>query len=296
MGKGGGRQPETWDRLYALNLKTALNACQAALPYLLESGAGRIVNVGAQSALKAASGMGPYAASKSAVHRLTESLAEELKLKGVTVNAVLPSIIDTPANRRDMPKAAFDHWVQPAELAAVMLFLASDEASAVTGALIPSRGVCNRQCPTAAQKSAAALLPPHTSGRSASRSMEEMVDEGDRHAAFADGRGHALDRAEPHVAAGEYARHAGLQQEGIALELPPPGLDHVVAGQHVAPRVAGDLGGQPIGFRVGADEDEEASAATSPHLLAHAVADVDRREMGAPWTALTLPNGAGPRR
>ena len=132
---------ESWDRMFALNLKTALNACKAALPYLLESGAGRIVNVGAQSALHAASGLGPYAASKSAVHRLTESLAEELKLKGVTVNAVLPSIIDTPANRRDMPKADFDRWVSPADLAAVILFLASDEAKAVTGALIP---VCGR--------------------------------------------------------------------------------------------------------------------------------------------------------
>jgi NAD(P)-dependent dehydrogenase (short-subunit alcohol dehydrogenase family) len=131
---------ESWDRMFALNLKTALNACRAALPYLLESGAGRIVNVGAQSALRAAAGMGPYAASKSAVHRLTESLAEELKLKGVNVNAVLPSTIDTPANRRDMPNADFDRWVSPADLAAVILFLASDEAKAVTGALIPVSG------------------------------------------------------------------------------------------------------------------------------------------------------------
>jgi NAD(P)-dependent dehydrogenase (short-subunit alcohol dehydrogenase family) len=131
---------ESWDRMFALNLKTALNACKAALPYLIESGAGRIVNVGAQSALHAAAGMGPYAASKSAVHRLTESLANELKLKGVTVNAVLPSTIDTPANRRDMPKADFDRWVSPADLAAVILFLASDEAKAVTGALIPVSG------------------------------------------------------------------------------------------------------------------------------------------------------------
>ena len=131
---------DSWDRMYAMNLKTALNACKAALPYLLESGAGRIVNVGAQSALHAASGFGPYAASKSAVHRLTESLADELKLKGVTVNAVLPSIIDTPMNRRDMPKADFSRWVAPADLAAVILFLASDEAKAVTGALIPVSG------------------------------------------------------------------------------------------------------------------------------------------------------------
>jgi NAD(P)-dependent dehydrogenase (short-subunit alcohol dehydrogenase family) len=131
---------DSWDRMYAMNVKTALNACKAALPYLLESGAGRIINVGAQSALHAASGMGPYAASKSAVHRLTESLADELKLKGVTVNAVLPSTIDTAQNRRDMPQADFSRWVAPADLAAVILFLASDEARAVTGALIPVSG------------------------------------------------------------------------------------------------------------------------------------------------------------
>jgi NAD(P)-dependent dehydrogenase (short-subunit alcohol dehydrogenase family) len=130
----------TWDFLFALNLKTALNAAKAAMPFLLESGAGRIVNVGALSALKAAGGMGPYAASKAAVHKLTESLAEELKNRGVTVNAVLPSIIDTPANRADMPKANFDHWVKPADLASVILFLASDEARAVTGALVPVTG------------------------------------------------------------------------------------------------------------------------------------------------------------
>ena len=135
-----GGKDDAWERMYALNLMTALNACRAALPYLIESGAGRIVNVGAQSALHAASGMGPYAASKSAVHRLTESLANELKEKRVTVNAVLPSIIDTPGNRREMPKADFDRWVAPADLAAVMLFLASDEGKAITGALIPVTG------------------------------------------------------------------------------------------------------------------------------------------------------------
>ena len=126
--------------MFAINLKTALNASRAALPYLLESGAGRIVNVGAQAAVHAPEGMGAYAASKAAVHRLTESLADELKLRGVTVNAVLPSIIDTPVNRADMPKADFSRWVSPADLAAVLLFLASDEARAVTGALIPVTG------------------------------------------------------------------------------------------------------------------------------------------------------------
>ena len=138
--KGEGGDAASWDRLFAINLKTALHASQPAIPHLLASGAGRIVNVGAISAVKAAAGMGPYAASKGAVHRLTESMAEELKNRGVTVNAVLPSIIDTPGNRADMPGAAFDRWVAPADLAAVILFLASDEAKAVTGALIPVAG------------------------------------------------------------------------------------------------------------------------------------------------------------
>jgi NAD(P)-dependent dehydrogenase (short-subunit alcohol dehydrogenase family) len=84
--------------------------------------------------------MGAYAASKSGVHRLTEALAEETKGKGVTVNAVLPSIIDTPANRADMPDADFGRWVAPSELAAVILFLASPEAGAITGALLPVTG------------------------------------------------------------------------------------------------------------------------------------------------------------
>ena len=90
--------------------------------------------------LKSAAGMGAYAASKSAVHRLTESLAEELKSTPVTVNAVLPSILDTPQNRKDMPDADPAQWVAPADLAAVMLFLASPQARAITGALIPVTG------------------------------------------------------------------------------------------------------------------------------------------------------------
>lgn len=129
----------TWERLYRVNTLTALNASRAAIPHLTASGSGRIINIGALGALKAGAGMGPYAASKSGVHRLTETLAAELKGK-VTVNAVLPSTIDTPANRRDMPKADFSAWVTPQELASVILFLASPEASAVTGTLIPVSG------------------------------------------------------------------------------------------------------------------------------------------------------------
>lgn len=129
-----------WDLLYRMNVRSAATACKAALPHLLASGGGRIVNVGAYGALKADAGMGAYAASKAGVMRLTESLAEELKGRGVTVNAVLPSIIDTPANRKDMPDADFSKWVTTDELASVMLFLAGDEASGVTGALVPVIG------------------------------------------------------------------------------------------------------------------------------------------------------------
>lgn len=135
----GDGDTKTWLRMYALNVLTALNASRAALPHLAASSAGRIINIGAMGALQAGNGMGPYAASKAGVHRLTEALASEWKGK-VTVNAVLPSIIDTTANRADMPKADFTKWVTPQELAEVILFLASDAASGVTGALIPVGG------------------------------------------------------------------------------------------------------------------------------------------------------------
>ena len=131
---------DTWRQLFKLNVETAANVSRAAIPHLKRSGAGRSVSVGANAALKAGLGMAPYAASKAGVHALTQSLAEELKGDGVTVNAVLPSIIDTPTNRADMPKADFSAWVAPDDLAAVMLFLASEEARAVTGALIPVTG------------------------------------------------------------------------------------------------------------------------------------------------------------
>ena len=131
--------PRTWQHMYALNVLTALNASQAAIPHLAASSSGRIVNVGAMGALQAGAGMGPYAASKAGVHRLTEALAAEWKGK-ITVNAVLPSTIDTTANRASMPKADFTKWVTPEELANVILFLVSDQASAVTGALLPVSG------------------------------------------------------------------------------------------------------------------------------------------------------------
>ena len=131
--------PKTWARMYAINVTTALNASRAAIAHLTASSAGRIINVGAMGALQAGAGMGAYAASKAGVHRLTEALAAEHKGR-ITVNAVLPSIIDTAANRASMPTADFGKWVAPKELADVILFLASDAASAVTGALLPVSG------------------------------------------------------------------------------------------------------------------------------------------------------------
>lgn len=131
--------PDTWAFLFRVNLMTAANTSRAALPFLAKGGEGAIVNIGAGAAHKAGAGMGAYAASKAGVHRLTESLAEEWKGK-VRVNAVLPSTIDTPLNRKDMPDADFSTWVTTAEIAEVILFLVSHQASGVTGALIPVNG------------------------------------------------------------------------------------------------------------------------------------------------------------
>ncbi|RKQ96519.1 SDR family NAD(P)-dependent oxidoreductase [Maricaulis maris] len=130
---------ESWERMFAINLRTAVVASKAALPWLTKSQSGRIVSIGAAGAVKSDMGMGAYAASKAGVARLTESLSREL-LGKVTVNAVLPSIIDTPANRADMPDADPSDWVAPDDLAAVILFLASEQARAVTGALLPVTG------------------------------------------------------------------------------------------------------------------------------------------------------------
>jgi NAD(P)-dependent dehydrogenase (short-subunit alcohol dehydrogenase family) len=132
---------DAWDAMFALNLKTAVVSTKAALPQLLLSPAGRIINVGAGAAARpAAAGMGAYTASKAGVHKLTESLAQELKDRGITVNAVLPGTIDTPRNRADMPDADFSRWVPPEAIATVIAFLASEQAAAVTGALLPVYG------------------------------------------------------------------------------------------------------------------------------------------------------------
>ena len=133
-------QIDTWDLLYRVNVRTAVTVSRGLLTLLRRSDAGRIVNVGAMGAIAPKTGFAAYAASKSGVARLTESLACELKSEDITVNAVLPSIIDTEPNRKDMPDAPHDTWVKPHDLARVMLFLGSDAATAVTGALVPVRG------------------------------------------------------------------------------------------------------------------------------------------------------------
>ena len=122
---------DSWDRMYGMNLRTAVISSRAALAHLAKGGA--IVNVGAAAASNVATGMAPYAASKAGVMALTESLAEELRGAGIRVNAVLPTIIDTPANRADMPDADTSAWVQPAAAARVIVFLLSDDAACVTG-------------------------------------------------------------------------------------------------------------------------------------------------------------------
>jgi NAD(P)-dependent dehydrogenase (short-subunit alcohol dehydrogenase family) len=131
--------PQTWERMIRINLLTAVTCSHAALPSLRVH-RGAIVNVGAVASVKAGAGMGAYAASKAGVARLTESMAEEEKDRGVRVNAVLPSIIDTLANRADMPAAEYHRWVSPDALADVIAFLLSERARAVTGALVPVVG------------------------------------------------------------------------------------------------------------------------------------------------------------
>jgi NAD(P)-dependent dehydrogenase (short-subunit alcohol dehydrogenase family) len=126
-----------WNFLMDLNTRTVLHTARAVVPHMIASGGGKIVNVGAFAAQKGAANMGAYIASKSAVIRLTETMAAELREKNINVNCVLPTIIDTPPNRADMPKADPRRWVAPADLANVILFLASEEARAVHGAALP---------------------------------------------------------------------------------------------------------------------------------------------------------------
>jgi NAD(P)-dependent dehydrogenase (short-subunit alcohol dehydrogenase family) len=135
-----GSSLESWESMFRVNLLTAVVACEAVVPYLLRSKRGAIVNIGATGAIKATCGMGAYAASKAGVIKLTEALADELKDRGVTVNAVLPSILDTPGNRASMPDADFSRWVSPTAVAEAIAFLVSDQARAISGVSLPVAG------------------------------------------------------------------------------------------------------------------------------------------------------------
>ncbi len=130
-----------WNFLFDVNARTLLHVARAVVPRMLASGRGRIVNVGAFAAQKGAADMGAYIAAKSAVIRLTESMAAELRDRNINVNCVLPTIIDTPENRAAMPDADPARWVAPADLANVIAFLASDAARAVHGAAVPVTGL-----------------------------------------------------------------------------------------------------------------------------------------------------------
>lgn len=130
-----------WDFLFDLNVRTVLHTARAVVPHMLEAGGGKIVNVGAFAAQKGAARMGAYVAAKSAVIRLTETMAAELREKNINVNCVMPTILDTPQNRADMPKADPAKWVALEDAAGAILFLASEEARAIHGAALPVTGL-----------------------------------------------------------------------------------------------------------------------------------------------------------
>jgi len=130
-----------WNFMMDVNARTVLNMVRAVVPVMLKAGGGKIVSIGAFAARKGAAQMGAYIASKSAVIRLTETMAAELRENNINVNCVLPTIIDTPENRAAMPKADPKRWVAPADLAQVIVFLASDEARAIHGAALPVTGL-----------------------------------------------------------------------------------------------------------------------------------------------------------
>jgi len=131
---------ETWDLMLNLNARSVFIVSRAVIPHLLRQGSGKIVSVASRAALAGEAGASAYSVSKSAVVRLTESMAAELKEHGINVNCVLPGIINTPPNRQAMPDADHRRWVEPESLAEVILFLASDVARDIHGAALPVYG------------------------------------------------------------------------------------------------------------------------------------------------------------
>ncbi len=132
--------PEVFERMFALNVRSGYALSRAVVPIMLEQGSGSIMNVASRAAFDHAAGAAAYAASKAAAVAMMDSLAADLRGKGVRVNSVIPSIIDTEANRKAMPKANFDQWPKPEDIARVILFLCSDEAKLIHGASVPVYG------------------------------------------------------------------------------------------------------------------------------------------------------------
>jgi NAD(P)-dependent dehydrogenase (short-subunit alcohol dehydrogenase family) len=131
---------EEWDRMMDLNVRSAFYMIREVLPGMLAAGSGRIIAVGSRTGVEPAAGLSAYGVSKAALHALIRTVALEVTGSGVTANAVLPSTIDTAANRKAMPRADHTKWVRPEAIAEVLLWLASAEAAEVNGALIPVYG------------------------------------------------------------------------------------------------------------------------------------------------------------
>lgn len=132
--------PKVFEQMLALNLRSGFVLYRAVVPAMLKRGTGTIVNVASRAAVDHAAGAAAYAASKAAAVAMIDSLAADLKVTGVRANSVLPSIIDTEANRKAMPNADFNQWPKPEEIASVILFLCSDDARLINGAAVPVYG------------------------------------------------------------------------------------------------------------------------------------------------------------
>jgi len=144
-GFGGGQSvaettDETWEKMLGLNLRSAYTIFRAVLPGMIKAGKGRIVAVGARAALDPMANFAAYSVSKTALVALVKTVALEVKDSGITANVVLPSVIDTPANRAAMPSADASKWVTPESIADLLVWLASDNARNVSGAAIPIYG------------------------------------------------------------------------------------------------------------------------------------------------------------
>ena len=130
----------TFEKMMDMNLRSAFYIAKAVLPHMRKAGAGRIVNIGSRAALEPAAGIAAYSASKAALVSLTRTIAIENKDVSITANVLLPTTIDTAANRAAMPKADTSRWVQPQSLASLIVWLVGDAGGAVNGAAIPVYG------------------------------------------------------------------------------------------------------------------------------------------------------------